>query len=146
MTADIVSKLFLIFEASTNAYVYMLKKIAGFSIVGVISTLCSMLLMYLFHEVFHWHYQVSYVCSYVIPLFLSFILNSAFVFKSHKSTRNLLVYFGIYLSSMLTGMMLLAVFRASIPLNETLLSYMTLPVTMAQNFSLSHILLKKKTQ
>ena len=124
----------------------MLKKIAGFSIVGVISTLCSMLLMYIFHDIFKWHYQVSYVASYIIPLFLSFVLNSIFVFKSHKSTRNLVVYFSIYLSSMVTGMILLGILRASIPLSETILSYMILPVTMCQNFTLSHFLLKKKDQ
>jgi len=124
----------------------MLKKIAGFSIVGVISTLCSMLLMYVFHDIFKWHYQVSYVASYIIPLFLSFLLNSIFVFKSHKSTRNLVVYFSIYLSSMVTGMLLLGIFRATLPWNETILSYLTLPATMAQNFTLSHFLLKKNAQ
>jgi putative flippase GtrA len=122
----------------------MLKKIAGFSIVGVISTVCSMLLMYLFHDLLKWHYQVAYVASYVIPLFLSFALNSIFVFKSDKSTRNLVVYFSIYLSSMATGMILLSVLRTTLPLNETILSYLILPVTMAQNFTLSHLLLKKK--
>ncbi|MDB5273271.1 MAG: GtrA-like protein [Chitinophagaceae bacterium] len=121
----------------------MFKKLAGFSIVGVISTLFSMLLMYLFHNVFKWHYQVSYVASYIIPLFLSFILNSVFVFKSHKSIRNLVVYFSIYLSSMVTGMVLLKIFRAYLPFDETILSYLTLPVTMAQNFTLSHFLLKR---
>ncbi|HSZ71030.1 MAG TPA: GtrA family protein [Cytophagaceae bacterium] len=122
----------------------MFKKLAGFSIIGAISTLCSMLLMYLFHNIFKWHYQVSYVASYVIPLFLSFLLNSIFVFKSYKNTRNLIVYFSIYLSSMLTGMVLLSIYRLFIPLDDTLLSYLTLPVTMAQNFTLSHFLLKKK--
>lgn len=125
----------------------MLKKIAGFSIVGVISTLCSMLLMYIFHDIFKWHYQVSYVASYIIPLFLSFVLNSIFVFKSHQSTRNLVVYFSIYLSSMVTGMILLGILRVSITsLSETILSYMILPITMSQNFTLSHLLLKKKVQ
>lgn len=122
----------------------MFKKLAGFGIIGVISTLLSMLLMYIFHNVLHWHYQISYVISYVIPLSLSFILNSIFVFKSHKNTRNLIVYFSIYLSSMCSGMLILALYKRLIPLDETLLSYMTLPFTMAQNFTLSHLFLKKK--
>jgi hypothetical protein len=45
---------------------------------------------------------------------------------------------------MLTGMVLLSIYRLFIPLDDTLLSYLTLPVTMAQNFTLSHFLLKKK--
>ena len=122
----------------------MFRKLAGFGIIGVISTLLSMLLMYIFHNLLHWHYQVAYVISYIIPLFLSFILNSAFVFKSHKNTRNLIVYFSIYLSSMCSGMVILALFKRYIPLDETLLSYMTLPFTMTQNFTLSHLFLKKK--
>jgi putative flippase GtrA len=124
----------------------MLKKIAGFSIVGVIATLFTMALMYIFHNLLHWHPQVSFVLSYIIPLFLSFLLNSIFVFKSHKSTRNLVVYFSIYLSSMLTGMVLLAIYKNYSTWDETILSYMTLPVTMAQNFTLSHFLLKKHAQ
>ncbi len=122
----------------------MLKKLAGFSIVGVISTLCTMALMFLFYKIFHWHEQVSYVLSYIIPLFLSFVLNSIFVFNSHKSVRNIVVYFSIYLSSMLTGMLLLAAYKNLFTWDKTILSYMTIPVTMAQNFTLSHFLLKKK--
>ena len=122
----------------------MFKKLAGFGIIGIISTLFSMLLMYLFHNRLHIHYQVSYVASYLIPLLLSFILNSVFVFKTQKNTRNLLVYFSIYLSSMCAGMAILAVLKHYIMLDETLLSYMTLPFTTAQNFILSHLLLKKK--
>jgi putative flippase GtrA len=124
----------------------ILKKIAGFSIVGVIATLCTMALMYFFHNMLNWHPQVSFVLSYIIPLFLSFILNSMFVFKSRKSTRNLIVYFSIYLSSMLTGMVLLAIYKEHLALDATILSYMTIPVTMAQNFTLSHFLLKKNAQ
>src|SRR5687767_13908605 len=121
----------------------MLKKLAGFSIVGVISTVCTATLMLLFHNVLHWHEQVSYVLSYIIPLFLSVVLNSIFVFNSHKSVRNIVVYFSIYLSSMFTGMVLLAVYKNFFTWDETILSYMTIPVTMAQNFTLSHFLLKK---
>jgi putative flippase GtrA len=122
----------------------MFKKLAGFGIIGVISTLFSMLLMYIFHNLMHWHYQASYVISYIIPLSLSFVLNSIFVFNSKKNTRNLIVYFSVYLSSMCTGMIILALFKQFIALDETILSYMTLPFTMAQNFTLSHLLLKKK--
>lgn len=124
----------------------MLKKLAGFSIVGIISTLFTMALMFVFYKIFHWHEQVSYVLSYIIPLFLSFVLNSFFVFKSHQSVRNIVVYFSIYLSSMLTGMLLLAIYKNIFPWDKTILSYMTIPVTMAQNFTLSHFLLKKKDQ
>ncbi len=123
----------------------MFKKLAGFGIIGVFSTVLSMVLMYLFHNLLQWHYQVSYVIAYIIPLSLSFVLNSIFVFKSHKSTRNLVVFFSIYLSSMVSGMLLMALFKRFIPLDETWLSYMTLPFTMAQNFSLSHLCLKKKS-
>jgi putative flippase GtrA len=137
-------KLFTYFANWFNEFANMLKKLAGFSIVGVISTLCTAVLMFLFHNVLHWHEQVSYVLSYIIPLFLSFVLNSIFVFNSHKSVRNIVVYFSIYLSSMLTGMVLLAIYKNFFSWDETILSYMTIPVTMAQNFTLSHFLLKKK--
>lgn len=136
-------KLFAYFANWFNEFLNMLKKLAGFSIVGVIATLCTMALMFLFYKVLHWHEQVSYVLSYIIPLFLSFILNSIFVFNSHKSVRNIVVYFSIYLSSMLTGMMLLAIYKNFFTWDKTILSYMTIPVTMAQNFTLSHFLLKK---
>jgi hypothetical protein len=47
---------------------------------------------------------------------------------------------------MLTGMVLLAVYKNYSNWDETILSYMTIPVTMAQNFTLSHFLLKKHAQ
>lgn len=138
------SKYFRILQTGLMNFINMLKKLAGFSIVGVISTLCTMALIFVFYKIFHWHEQVSYVLAYIIPLFLSFVLNSFFVFKSHQSVRNIVVYFSIYLSSMLTGMVLLAVYKNFFTWDKTILSYMTIPVTMAQNFTLSHFLLKKK--
>jgi len=139
-------KLFTYFANWFNVFANMLKKLAGFSIVGVISTLCTMALIFVFYKILHWHEQVSYVLAYIIPLFLSFVLNSFFVFKSHQSVRNIVVYFSIYLSSMLTGMVLLAIYKNFFTWDRAILSYMTIPVTMAQNFTLSHFLLKKKDQ
>lgn len=139
-------KQFPYFANRFNAFVNMLKKLAGFSIVGVISTLFTAALLLLFNNVLQWHEQVSYALSYMIPLFLSFVLNSIFVFNSHKSVRNIVVYFSIYLSSMFTGMVLLAIYKNFFSWDETILSYMTIPVTMAQNFTLSHFLLKKNAQ
>jgi putative flippase GtrA len=153
----------------------ILKKFTGFAIVGVLATFLSWTLYYIFNDKLQFNYIASYILAYIIPLILSFTLNSIFVFKSKKNIRNVLVFFSIYLSSMVMGILLLSLYHQIIPhpLSYELLGFgfhldahmthiwtpfiemnikketifniiLVTPITMSQNFTLSHFLLKKK--
>lgn len=111
------------------------RKIAGFSFVGVIVTLVSMALIYIMNEWLHWNPYVSYITSTVLSILLSYVLNMLKVFSSRFSWKTLGLYYLIYCSSMILGMFVLRFYLWLIPTwNATLLSYMVIPITMIYNY------------
>ncbi len=121
---------------------HIFKLLGGFSVIGLITTLLSLLMIFVFLKIVQTPLIITYVCIYTASILLSFILNSVFVFKSNLSVKNGLKYFLIYFSGMLLGTLLLWVFKKIIPLENYILGYLVLPFTMVWNFSFSFILLK----
>lgn len=120
----------------------VLKIFAGFSVVGGVTTLLSLAALYVFLELFKTALIPTYAIIYFLTILLSYYANSVFVFKSTVEVKKTISYFCIYLSGMVVGMLLLWVFKATIPLDDYLLSYFVLPLTMAWNFLLSFRLFK----
>ena len=122
----------------------LLKTFAGFSFVGVIVTLVSMLLIFIFNELLGWNSIISYLISYTLSILFSYILNASFVWKSAFSFMALLRYFGIYIASMVLGAVLLWLFEQTLPdVNKTILSYCVIPFTMLWNYFFVNRLLSK---
>ena len=112
-----------------------IRKIIGFSFVGVIATLVSMALIYIMNECLHWNPYVSYIISTVLSILLSYVLNMLKVFSSRFSWKDLGLYYLTYLSSMVLGILLLRFYEWLLPTwNATLLSYMVIPITMVYNY------------
>lgn len=112
-----------------------IRKIVGFSFVGVIVTFVSMVLIYIMNEWLHWNPYVSYIISTVLSILLSYVLNIIKVFESNFSWRSLGLYYLTYLSSMVLGALLLKLYLYLLPTwNATLLSYMVIPFTMLFNY------------
>ena len=78
----------------------------------------------------------------MITIFISYYLNSRLVFKSGKSTKNLVLYYAVYGTSMLIGLGTLYVYHLFLTFDELLLNYMVIPVTMIWNFLVSSKILK----
>ena len=115
----------------------IVRKIAGFSFVGVIVTLVSMALIYIMNEWLHWNPYVSYIVSTILSILLSYVLNMLKVFSTQFSWRALGLYYLTYLSSMILGMFVLRFYIWLFPTwNATLLSYMVIPITMIYNYIL----------
>lgn len=111
------------------------RKIVGFSFVGVIATLFSMALIYVMNEWLHLNPYVSYLVSTILSILLSYVLNMFKVFSSYFSWKSLGLYYLTYLSSMVLGMLLLKLYLWLLPTwNATLLSYMVIPFTMLFNY------------
>ncbi len=118
---------------------------AGFSIVGVIATLVSMLLIFVCNELLGWNSIVSYLISYGLSILLSYILNVRFVWRKGYSFKALIHYFGIYLASMVIGAVLLWLLELCFAeTNKTLLSYCVIPITMLWNYFFINRLLSKE--
>ena len=118
---------------------------AGFSIVGIIATLVSMLLIFVCNELLGWNSIVSYLISYGLSILLSYILNVRFVWRKGYSFKALIHYFGIYLASMVVGAILLWLLELCFPENnKTILSYCVIPFTMLWNYFFINRLLSKE--
>ena len=112
-----------------------IRKIVGFSFVGVIVTFVSMALIYIMNEWLHWNPYVSYIVSTILSILLSYVLNMLKVFSTQFSWRALGLYYLTYLSSMILGMFVLRFYLWLFPTwNATLLSYMVIPITMIYNY------------
>ncbi len=112
-----------------------LSTFAGFSFVGVLVTLFSMLLVFICNELLGWNSILSYLLSYGLSIILSYILNAMYVWKSAFSFKAMAHYFSIYLASMLLGTVVLWLLELLFPnINTTILSYCVLPVTMIWNY------------
>lgn len=122
----------------------LVKRIIGFSFVGIFVTLVGMTLTFIFLKIFGWSPYVTYFTSYVLTVTLSYYLNSRFVFKSGKSKKNLIIYYGVYSMSMLIGLLTLYIYHHTLPFDELILNYMVIPVTMTWNFTVSSKFLKPK--
>ncbi len=115
---------------------------AGFSGVGVITTLISLGAIYVFLEIFQTPLILTYSIIYFLTILLSYFLNSLLVFKSPLEMKKGIKYFLIYLSGMLIGIVVLWLLKKTLSFDAYILAYLVLPVTMMWNFVLSFYLFK----
>lgn len=108
----------------------------GFSIVGVVVTLFSIILLYIFIQLLNLNVYIGYAISYLCSIFLSLILNNFLVFKSGSiSVSKAAKYYLIYLISMLIGLILLWLFELILPeLNKFFVSILCIPITYTWNY------------
>ncbi len=119
--------------------------IAGFSGVGIITTLVSLAAIYLFLEIFQTPLILTYSTIYFLTILLSYSLNSLLVFKSPLEFKKGIKYFLIYLSGMGIGIVVLWLLKKTLSFEPYILAYMVLPVTMMWNFIMSFYLFKPNT-
>ena len=117
---------------------------AGFSGVGVVTTLLSLGAIYFFIEVLQTPLIYTYAIIYFLTILLSYFLNSFLVFKSTLTSKKAVGYFSIYLSGMILGITVLWIFEATLPFDKYILAYLVLPITMLWNFILVYKLFKNR--
>ena len=120
------------------------KRFSKFAGVGVIVTLTTMGLNYIFLEIIGTSLVPTYVLIYLAMIYLSFLLNSFFTFKAKRSLKKLFLYYGSYGISLLLGVFLLSFFKKTFPFENWILAYMVIPFTMTSNFLLSSLIFRKK--
>ncbi len=118
---------------------------AGFSGVGVITTLISLAAIYFFLEILKTPLILTYSLIYFFTILLSYFLNSLIVFKSSIEFKKGIMYFIIYLSGMIIGIVVLWLLKKTLPYDAYILAYLVLPVTMLWNFILLFYLFKPKS-
>ncbi len=118
---------------------------AGFSGVGVITTLISMGAIYVFLEMLQTPLILTYAIIYFLTILLSYFLNTLLVFKSPLAMKKAIKYFSIYLSGMIIGIVVLWLLKQTLSYDPYILAYLVLPVTMTWNFIFSFKLFKPKS-
>ncbi|PLX09130.1 MAG: hypothetical protein C0596_04845 [Marinilabiliales bacterium] len=113
----------------------LFKRFLGFSTVGVVVTLFSMLLTFIFNDILKINVFISYIMSFSISIIFSYFMNAKFVFKSEMKLKSFLLYYGTYVLSMFLGLAILKVYHYFLPdCNKTIMTYMVLPFTISFNF------------
>ncbi len=115
---------------------------AGFSGVGVITTILSLAAIYFFLEVLKTPLILTYSVIYFVTILLSYLLNSYFIFKTPYTYKKAIKYFLIYIGGMLLGILMLWIFEKTLPFDPYILAYLVLPITTLWNFILVYKLFK----
>ena len=115
-----------------------------FSFVGVISTLSSLAFNFIFLKIASVNFYISYILSYIISIFFSYLLNARYVFNSKRSSLNFFYFFLLYSSSMIAGTFLLWLLKKLVNCDILIYTFLILPFTVCINFFGSKILFNKK--
>lgn len=121
-----------------------LARLPHFSLVGAIVTVVATSTNIVLLKYFHTPLILTWICVYAVAINLSYVLNSLLTFQSALSLERMVLYYGVYLSSMCIGVLLLKFYRAVLPWENWILPLLVLPVTALWNFSLSSIFLKRR--
>jgi len=124
-----------------------IKNFLGFCSIGAAMTLLSMLLIAVTNEILSWNPEVSYDFAYITTLLLSYYLNTKYVFHSSFCFTKLLSYCATYISGMLLGMLLIKIGIKLLPqINETIITYAVIPITLVWNFLFVNKILTMKKE
>ena len=119
-------------------------KFAKFSMVGAIVTPLSLGSNFVLLKFFGTPLIITYVGIYALSILLSFYLNSRFTFKTALKFRNLIRYYGIYVSGMALGVLLITIFKSVITFENWVYPFLALPFTMTWNFLSANKFLTRK--
>lgn len=121
-----------------------LNQFLGFAVVGVTMTLLSVLLFFICFDIYDLPLEITYASVSIFTILLSYLLNNFLVFKKDFSFKKMVLYYGVYLSGMLIGIVLLYYMKKCMPFSKTVLSTITIPIIMVWNFMLSSTVLKSE--
>jgi len=114
-----------------------MKRLSSFSLIGAVMTILSTGMNIVLLKYFETPLILTYVCVYASSITLSYLLNSFFTFHSALAMRKLLLYGGVYLSSMGLGVVLLKIYRSVLTYENWILPLLALPFTALWNYGFS---------
>ena len=118
-------------------------KFLKFGSVGAFTSVLGLTLNTIFLKFFNTHLFYTYACVYLFNILISYLLNSFFTFKSKVTGKRMALYYGVYFSSMLLGLLSLKLFKTAIDLENWIYPFMVYPITMTYNFLIVQKFLKE---
>lgn len=115
--------------------IILMRRFMGFSVVGLASTVVSMLMFYVGVEVLHYNAVGVYLVSYLLTIIGSYFANSIWVFHVKVLAVECVKFFGIYASGMVLGAALLRLLESVFPMISPFwLGIGVMPITVGWNF------------
>lgn len=118
------------------------KEFLKFVISGGVNTLATYL-VYLLLLLFL-NYSLSYTVSYVSGIFLSYYLNTVFVFKEKVSLKKFFKFPIVYLIQYLINILMLYILVEFLNLSEQIVPLIVIVVTIPITYTLSKLIIKSK--
>ena len=111
--------------------------------VGAFVTIASMLSSFFWLKIIGTPLYLTYILNYTFFILVSYTLNRFFTFKSKFSFISLVLYYLVYFSGMVLGMILLYIFKKLFTLDNWIYSFMVVPFTLVNNYIWSSIVFQK---
>src|SRR5689334_23236061 len=118
------------------------KEFFRFLLMGVINTVATYAI-YFFSMTFL-SYTLSYTLSYVIGIFISYYLNSKFVFKEKFSLAKAFRFPLVYVVQYILSILLLRFFVEIILINKSIAPILIVIITVPITFLLSRVIIKER--
>lgn len=110
--------------------------------VGAFVTISSMISSFFWLKIIGTPLYVTYFINYSLFILVSYSINRWVTFKVDFSFRSLFLYYLVYLSGMVLGLLLLYVFKKLIVLENWIYAFMVVPFTLTTNYILSTIIFR----
>ncbi len=121
-----------------------LREYTSFLICGGLNTLLTYAVYALC--LLFWPYKLSYSLSYVSGIFISYYLNSRFVFQEKVSLGKFLQYPLVYLAQYLLGIAILHLCIEYLHISEWLAPFIVIVLSLPVTFVLSKFIIKGKAK
>lgn len=117
----------------------MLRQAIYFVLSGALNTLATFLLyLALLHVV---HYQMAYAISFVAGIFLSYAINTRYVFRTSHSWTKFLAYPLVYLVTYGCGAVVLALSVHQLGIDQRIAPLLATCITLPLSFVLNRLIL-----
>ncbi len=116
----------------------LVERFSKFATIGLMMTFVTASANVILLKYFNTPLYITYIGVYATSILISYMLNSYFTFKSQMKVYKAIGYYGIYLSSMGLGVLLLHLYQWALPeAQKWVYPLLTIPVTTTWNFTLS---------
>jgi putative flippase GtrA len=119
---------------------YINREFNRFLIVGAINTLTGYILYVSLLAITS--YTLSYTISYILGIFISYYLNSRFVFRTELKLTKAVQYPLVYLAQYVLGIILLRVFVELLGVSQILSPALIILITVPVTYLLNKLILK----
>lgn len=125
------------------------EEIVNYLIVGVLTTLVSIIVYAIFTKLFHVNYMISNVFSWIVSVLFAYVTNKKFVFKSKCDSKKkvfveIYQFFKYRILSFLIDVLLMYVFVELITLDDMIAKLIVQIIVIVLNYVFSKLFVFKK--